>query len=131
MKPWNILVTGSNGLIGSEAAEYFDRLGHVVTGIDNNMRRTFFGAAGDTEWNLRRLKAATKRFTHADIDLRDRVKIFDLFAGQHFDVVLHCAAQPSHDKAGEIPLLDFEVNALGTVNLLESAIAHAPLVVLQ
>lgn len=126
MKPWNVLVTGSSGLIGSEAAEYFDRLGHAVTGIDNNMRRIFFGAAGDTEWNLRRLKAATRRFTHADIDLRDRAKVFDLFAGQHFDVVLHCAAQPSHDKAGEIPLLDFEVNAVATVYLLEATRQYCP-----
>jgi CDP-paratose 2-epimerase len=126
LKPWNVLVTGSNGLIGSEAAEHFDRLGHTVTGIDNNMRRTFFGTAGDTEWNLRRLKGATKRFTHADIDLRDRAKIFDLFAGQQFDVVLHCAAQPSHDKAGEIPLLDFEVNAVASVYLLEATRQYCP-----
>jgi CDP-paratose 2-epimerase len=126
LKPWNVLVTGSSGLIGSEAAEYFDRLGHTVTGIDNNMRRIFFGASGDTEWNLRRLKAATKRFTYADIDLRDRTKVFDLFAGQHFDVVLHCAAQPSHDKAREIPLLDLEVNAVATVYLLEATRQYCP-----
>ena len=126
MKPWNLLVTGSSGLIGSEAVEYFDRLGHTVTGIDNNMRRTFFGPSGDTEWNLQRLKRATKRFTHTDIDLRDRSAVFDLFARQHFDVVLHCAAQPSHDKAGEMPLLDFEVNAVATVCLLEATRQHCP-----
>src|SRR4029077_5910847 len=117
LKPWNVLITGSSGLIGSEAVEYFDRLGHTVTGIDKNMRRVFFGASGDTEWNLRRLQKSTKRFTYFDIDLRDRTRVFDLFAQQRFDVVVHCAAQPSHDKAGEVPLLDFEVNAVATVYL--------------
>jgi CDP-paratose 2-epimerase len=126
LKLWNILVTGSSGLIGSEAVEYFDGLGHTVIGVDNNMRRTFFGPPGDTGWNLRRLKAATKRFSHADIDLRDRASVFDLFTRQHFDVVLHCAAQPSHDKAGEIPLLDFEVNTVATVYLLEATRQHCP-----
>jgi CDP-paratose 2-epimerase len=126
LKPCNLLVTGSSGLIGSEAVEYFDRLGHTVTGIDNNMRRIFFGPPGDTEWNLQRLKRATKHFTHKDIDLRDRSAVFDLFARQHFDVVLHCAAQPSHDKAGTIPLVDFEVNALATVYLLEATRQHCP-----
>lgn len=126
MKPWNILVTGSSGLIGSEAVEYFDRLGNTVTGVDNNMRRTFFGPAGDTGWNLRRLKEATRRFTHVDMDLRDRTSILNLFTEQHFDVVLHCAAQPSHDKAGQIPLLDFEVNTIATVYLLEATRQHCP-----
>ena len=120
------MVTGSSGLIGSEAVEHFDRLGHSVTGIDNNMRRTFFGPSGDTEWNLRRLTKTTKRFAHVDIDLRDRAKLFDLFARQKFDAVLHCAAQPSHDKAREIPLLDFEVNAVATVYLLEATRQHCP-----
>jgi CDP-paratose 2-epimerase len=126
LKPWNVLITGSSGLIGSEAVEYFDRLGHTVTGIDNNMRRVFFGASGDTEWNLRRLQKSTKRFTYSDIDLRDRTRVFDLFAQQRFDVVVHCAAQPSHDKAGEVPLLDFEVNAVATVYLLEATRQHCP-----
>ena len=126
LKPWNVLITGSSGLIGSEAVEYFDRLGHTVTGIDNNMRRVFFGASGDTEWNLRRLQKSAKRFIYSDIDLRDRTRVFDLFAQQRFDVVVHCAAQPSHDKAGEVPLLDFEVNAVATVYLLEATRQHCP-----
>jgi len=126
LKPWNILVTGSSGLVGSEAVEYFDHLGHTVTGVDNNMRRTFFGPAGDTGWNLRRLKEATRRFTHVDMDLRDRASVLNLFTEQHFDVVLHCAAQPSHDKAGQIPLLDFEVNTIATVYLLEATRQHCP-----
>jgi CDP-paratose 2-epimerase len=126
LKPWNVLITGSSGLIGSEAVEYFDRQGHTVTGIDNNMRRVFFGPSGDTAWNLRRLQRSTKRFTYADIDLRDRARVFDLFTQERFDVVVHCAGQPSHDKAGEIPLLDFEVNAVATVYLLEATRQHSP-----
>jgi CDP-paratose 2-epimerase len=124
MKPWSILVTGSSGLIGSEAVEYFDRGGHRVTGVDNNMRRVFFGSAGDTLWNLERLKGATRRFTHAPLDIRDREAVLALFREHRFDLIVHCAAQPSHDKAGEIAFLDFEVNALGTVNLLEAARRH-------
>lgn len=126
MKTWNLLVTGSSGLVGSEVVEHFDRLGHTVTGIDNNMRRTFFGPCGDTEWNLRRLMNATKRFAHTDIDLRNRAKVFELFARQKFDAIVHCAAQPSHDKAREIPLLDFEINAVATVYLLEATRQYCP-----
>jgi CDP-paratose 2-epimerase len=121
-----VLVTGSSGLIGSEAVEHFDRQGHEVVGVDNNMRRVFFGRAGDTLWNLERLKSVTKRFTHAALDIRDRAGIEELFRTQRFDLIVHCAAQPSHDKAREIPRLDFEVNALGTVNLLEATRQHSP-----
>jgi CDP-paratose 2-epimerase len=126
MERMKVLVTGSSGLIGSEAVEHFDRQGHEVIGVDNNMRRVFFGAAGDTLWNLERLKGVTKRFTHAALDIRDRTAIEELFRTQRFDLIVHCAAQPSHDKAREIPLLDFEVNALGTVNLLETTRQHSP-----
>lgn len=126
MKHWNILVTGSSGLIGSEAVEYFDRQGHRVIGLDNNMRRTFFGVQGDTSWNLQRLKRLTKTFTHCDADIRDRERLSELFREHRFDLILHCAAQPSHDKAREIPLIDFEVNAMGTVNLLETTRQHCP-----
>jgi CDP-paratose 2-epimerase len=121
-----VLVTGSSGLIGSEAAEHFDRQGCRVIGVDNNMRRTFFGPAGDTLWNLERLKSATRQFTHAAIDIRDRDALDELFATHRPDLIIHCAAQPSHDKARDIPLLDFEVNALGTVNLLEATRQHCP-----
>jgi CDP-paratose 2-epimerase len=121
-----ILVTGSSGLIGSEAVEYFDRRGHKVVGVDNNMRREFFGPAGDTLWNLERLKRVTRSFTHSAMDIRDRVAIDKLFNARRFDLIVHCAAQPSHDKARDIPVLDFEVNALGTVNLLEAARQHCP-----
>src|SRR6266853_1721255 len=125
-KGMKVLVTGSSGLIGSEAVEHFDRQGHEVVGVDNNMRRVVFGPAGDTVWNLERLKSVTKRFKHAALDIRDRPAIDELFASQRFDLIVHCAAQPSHDKARDIPLLDFEVNALGTVNLLEATRQHSP-----
>jgi CDP-paratose 2-epimerase len=121
-----VLVTGSSGLIGSEAVEHFDRLGDQVFGIDNNMRQVFFGPAGDTSWNLERLKRNTKHFTHTSLDIRDRKSIEDLFRTHRFDLIVHCAAQPSHDKARDIPLLDFEVNALGTIQLLESTRQHSP-----
>jgi CDP-paratose 2-epimerase len=121
-----ILVTGSSGLIGSEAVEHFDREGREVIGVDNNMRRYFFGPSGDTTWNLERLRRCTSHFVHCDIDIRDRVRMFELFKENRFDLVVHCAAQPSHDKAKEIPLVDFEVNALGTVNLLEATRQHCP-----
>ena len=120
MRTVHILVTGSSGLIGSEAVEHFDRRGHRVTGMDNNMRREFFGPAGDTSWNLARLRSVTRNFRPLDLDIRDRRRLLDLFKSERFDLILHCAAQPSHDKAREIPLVDFEVNALGTLNLLEA-----------
>ena len=126
MKTKTVLVTGSSGLVGSEAVEYFDGQGHRVIGVDNNMRRLFFGDLGDTTWNLERLRNVTKNFTHADLDIRDRSALEALFRGHRFDLIAHCAAQPSHDKAREIPLLDFEVNALGTVNLLEATRLHCP-----
>lgn len=122
----NILVTGSSGLIGSEAVTYFDARGHRVWGVDNNMRREFFGPAGDTSWNLRRLTEITRRFTHVDRDIRDRPGIFDLFGQTRFALIIHCAAQPSHDRAASIPLVDFDVNAVGTVNLLEATRQHCP-----
>jgi CDP-paratose 2-epimerase len=126
MKNKNILVTGSSGLIGSEAVQYFDQQGHTVHGIDNNMRKIFFGEAGDTTWNLQRLKKAAGRFVHHEVDIRDRGKLEELFRNHRFDLIVHCAAQPSHDKAKEIPILDFEVNALGTVHLLECTRLHCP-----
>ena len=119
-----ILVTGSSGLIGSEAVEHFDRQGHQVIGVDNNMRRVFFGDPGDTTWNLERLRSVTRNFTHFNLDIRDRSALKELFRKHKFDLIVHCAAQPSHDKAREIPILDFEVNALGTVNLLEATRLH-------
>jgi CDP-paratose 2-epimerase len=124
--PKTILVTGSSGLIGSEAVQHFDRLGHTVIGIDNNMRREFFGPAGDTGWNLERLQSTTRHFSPHALDIRDRAALEALFRAHRFDLIVHCAAQPSHDKARDIPILDFEVNALGTLHLLEATRQHSP-----
>lgn len=121
-----VLVTGSSGLIGSEAVSYFDQRGFAVTGIDNNMRRSFFGPDGDTTANLEHLRRTTKRFTHHATDIRERDAILALFAELRPDLILHCASQPSHDLAKDRPFDDFEVNALATLNLLEAARRHTP-----
>lgn len=116
------LVTGSSGLIGSEAAKFFHSKGMSVVGIDNNMRRYFFGNDGDTSWNTEQLKRSLKRFTHYTTDIRDENAIFKLFQelGSEISVVVHAAAQPSHDWAAKEPLTDFSVNASGTLILLEA-----------
>jgi CDP-paratose 2-epimerase len=119
-----VLVTGSSGLIGSEAVQHYGGLGYEVHGIDNNMRAVFFGPQGDTTWNLRRLQDEVPQFVHHDIDIRDRDGVFSLFRDNSFELVIHCAAQPSHDRAAAIPLLDFDVNATGTLNLLEATRQH-------
>lgn len=121
-----VLVTGSSGLIGSEAVEHYSRRGCEVHGVDNNMRKVFFGPSGDTSWNLRRLRRVAPEFIHHDLDIRSRDQIGALFQTHGFDLVVHCAAQPSHDRAAAFPLLDFEVNAMGTINLLEATRLHAP-----
>jgi CDP-paratose 2-epimerase len=120
------LVTGSSGLIGSEAVAFLDERGFRVIGVDNNMRRDFFGADGDTTWNLERLRGATRHFEHRDLDVRDRDAILRLLADERPDLVVHCAAQPSHDLAASRPFDDFEVNAVGTLNLLEGARQSCP-----
>ncbi|MGC9449600.1 NAD-dependent epimerase/dehydratase family protein [Cereibacter sphaeroides] len=121
-----ILVTGSAGLIGSEAARHYDALGHEVVGVDNNMRRSFFGPDGDTSWQRQRLEQSCSRYRHAAIDIRDRAAVARLFEEFRPEAIVHCAAQPSHDLAAKIPFDDFEVNALGTLNLLEAARQHTP-----
>ena len=115
-----ILVTGSSGLIGSAVVEHFDRAGHEVWGVDNNMRADFFGEGGDTRWNQQRLTTVCERFTHHEMDIRDRAKVLELFKSLRPDAVVHTAAQPSHDLAASRPFDDFDVNAVGTLNLLEA-----------
>lgn len=122
----NILVTGSSGLIGSEAVSHFDAQGHTVLGMDNNLRMDFFGPKGDTRWNLARLRATTRTFAHFDIDIRNRQAVFDFFHEHRPDAVIHCAAQPSHDLSRQRPLDDFDVNTVGTVNLLEATRRFCP-----
>ena len=121
-----VLVTGSSGLIGSEAVAFFDERGFVVTGVDNNMRADFFGPKGDTTWNRHRLESQCKQFTHVELDIRNRQGVDHLFNASGFDLVIHAAAQPSHDLAAKRPFDDFDVNAVGTLNLLEACRQHCP-----
>jgi len=115
-----ILVTGSSGLIGGEVVNFFSEMNYKVIGIDNNMREIFFGKKGSTLNNLKRLETENKSFTNYSIDIRNRALIDELIKRERPNIIVHTAAQPSHDKAAEIPFLDFEVNALGTLNLLEA-----------
>jgi CDP-paratose 2-epimerase len=115
-----ILVTGSSGLIGSEVCTYFSGKGHSIHGIDNNQRMEFFGPQGDTSWRQKELSDNLNDFTHHVLDIRDRTKVLDLIKLIKPDAIVHTAAQPSHDKAASIPFDDFDVNAVGTLNLLEA-----------
>src|SRR5215472_12138201 len=121
-----ILVTGSNGLIGSEVCLYFADRGFEVHGIDNNQRTVFFGPQGDTRWNQRRLEENIPNFYHHEIDIRDRNAIDGMVQVVRPSVIVHGAAQPSHDLAATIPFDDFDTNAVGTLNLLEAARRHCP-----
>jgi CDP-paratose 2-epimerase len=121
-----VIVTGSSGLIGSAAVRHWDAAGDEVIGIDNDMRATFFGPDGSTKWNQSRLEKETTNFRTEAIDIRDRDRLLDLFNNEPPDLIVHCAAQPSHDRAAAIPFLDFEVNANGTLNLLEATRQFAP-----
>lgn len=118
--PQTVLITGSSGLIGSEAVTYFHAIKARVHGIDNNMRADFFGPAGDTSWNLARLKEECPGFVHHAVDIRDRNAVLQTMDELRPDLIVHAAAQPSHDLAAERPFDDFDVNAVGTLNLLEA-----------
>ncbi|MBW6435995.1 NAD-dependent epimerase/dehydratase family protein [Actinoplanes hulinensis] len=123
-----VVITGSAGLIGSEAVRHFAALGMDVVGVDNDMRGYFFGADGSTQWNLQRLvKEVGDRYTHHSVDIRDRDGLDKLFAGlgSNVGLVIHAAAQPSHDWAAREPFTDFDVNAVGTINMLEATRRHA------
>jgi CDP-paratose 2-epimerase len=123
-----VLVTGSAGLVGSEAARLFHERGHRVVGIDNDMRRVFFGEEASTAWNRARLESELPRYRHVAIDIRDVPAVEQLFGeiGHEVAVVIHAAAQPSHDWAATDPMMDFTVNANGTLVLLECLRRHSP-----
>jgi CDP-paratose 2-epimerase len=116
-----VIITGSGGLIGSECARMLGGDGWAVIGVDNDMRQQFFGAAGTTRPVVRDLLDSVPGYRHLDLDIRDRQGIRDLFAGERPDFIIHTAAQPSHDKAASIPYDDFDVNAVGTMNVLVAA----------
>jgi CDP-paratose 2-epimerase len=122
------IVTGSSGLIGSETVRFLHEQGLDVVGVDNNLRRYFFGDDGSVHWNTERLKQDLSRFTHHDDDIRDAERMDALFREHGKDIVLvvHAAAQPSHDWAAIEPATDFSVNATGTLVLLEATRRFAP-----
>ncbi|MBW4506926.1 MAG: NAD-dependent epimerase/dehydratase family protein [Scytonematopsis contorta HA4267-MV1] len=121
-----LLVTGSSGLIGSEVVEYFCAQGWEVYGIDNNQRADFFGSGGDTRWNQRRLLEKYKNFKHIELDIRDRQGVLACIEQLRPNMLVHTAAQPSHDLAASRPFDDFDVNAVGTLNLLEATRQFSP-----
>ena len=122
------IITGSSGLIGSETARFLHGQGMDVVGVDNDLRAYFFGDAASTKWNAERLERDLPGIRLESIDIRDADGIDALFAryGSQISLVVHCAAQPSHDWAAREPRTDFGVNAVGTLNLLESTRVHAP-----
>jgi CDP-paratose 2-epimerase len=126
MRRQNLLVTGAAGLIGSETVRHFAALGWSVHGIDNNMRADFFGPDGDTTWNLQRLQRDVPTYRHHVIDIRDRAAVLRMLEELPVDLIVHAAAQPSHDLAASRPFDDFDVNAGGTLNLLEATRRHRP-----
>lgn len=122
------IVTGSSGLVGSETVKFLHAQGMDVVGIDNDLRAYFFGKDASTAWNTRQLESSLSRFTHVAADIRDADAIDRVFAqyGSDVSLIVHTAAQPSHDWAAREPLTDFTVNANGTLILLEAARKHCP-----
>jgi CDP-paratose 2-epimerase len=121
-----ILVTGSAGLVGSEAVRFFCDKGYEVIGIDNDMRKYFFGNEASTSWNSQNLQRQYSRYRHITTDIRDNSEINALFSKNDFEFILHTAAQPSHDWAAREPQTDFSINANGTLNLLEATRKYHP-----
>lgn len=121
-----VLVTGSAGLIGSEAVRFFAHVGFKVIGVDNNSRQYFFGPSASTSWNRDKLKKEIKGYTHYNLDIRNEKGINKIFQENKIDLIIHAAAQPSHDWAAREPLTDFTINALGTLVLLEAYRKFAP-----
>ena len=121
-----LLVTGSGGLIGSEAVQYFSQKGFNVIGLDNNQREVFFGASGSVQSTIDELTKSFENYKHFEIDVRDFKSLEKIFLENEIHYILHAAAQPSHDLAAKIPFEDFYTNAVGTLNILECMRTHAP-----
>lgn len=122
----HVLITGSGGLIGSESVKFFSQKGFSVTGIDNDMRRYFFGDEASTSWNVSKIRKEVPSYNHISADIRDKDAIEQIFQNRHYDIIVHCAAQPSHDWAAREPYTDFEINAFGTLILLENFRKYTP-----
>jgi len=123
-----VLITGSAGLIGSEAAQFYCERGYLVIGIDNDMRRSFFGDDASTRWKREALLRDYPQYSHHDVDIRDRAAVERVFQeyGRDIELVIHAAAQPSHDWAARDPHTDFTINAHGTLTLLEATRQFCP-----
>lgn len=121
-----VLVTGGSGLIGSEVVRHYAAFGSEVLGIDNNLRSFFFGLDGDTEWNRKLLSVEYSNFESLPLDIRDFEAMKRIVGEFEPNLIVHCAAQPSHDKAADFPLIDFGVNAQGTINMLEAMRLQQP-----
>jgi len=123
-----VLVTGSAGLVGSESVRFFCEKGFDVVGIDNDMRKVFFGEEASTRWNQKVLEETYQSYTHFGVDIREEEAIGNIFKKYNEDIslIIHCAAQPSHDWAAKDPVTDFTVNANGTLNLLENTRNYCP-----
>ena len=123
-----VIITGSSGLVGSEAVNFFCDKGFDVIGIDNNLRKFFFGRDGSTLWIKNNLIKRNKKFKNFNIDIRNfngLEKVFKKYR-KNISLIIHCAAQPSHDYGKKFPVLDFNVNATGTLNLLELTKIYCP-----
>ena len=123
-----VIITGSTGLVGSESVNFFSDKGFEVVGIDNNLRKFFFGDDGSTNWIKNKLLKRNKKFKNFNLDIRNRLGIEKIFKKykKNISLVIHCAAQPSHDYGKNFPEIDFSVNATGTLNLLEATKKHCP-----
>ena len=123
-----VIITGSSGLVGSEAVNFFSKKGFDVFGIDNNLRKFFFGKDGSTLWVKNKLLKSNKRFKNFSIDIRNFNSLDKIFKkySKNIALIIHCAAQPSHDYGKSYPKIDFNVNATGTLNLLELTKKHCP-----
>ena len=124
-----VVITGSTGLVGSEAVNFFCDKGFDVLGIDNNLRKFFFGPDGSTSWVKKNLLKRNKKFKNFNIDIRNFQVIEKIFKKykKNISLIIHCAAQPSHDYGKRNPILDFNVNATGTLNLLELTKLYCPI----
>ena len=124
-----VLITGSNGLVGSESVQFFSKKGFDVVGIDNNLRQFFFGKNSSTLWVKKELiKNNRKNFKPLNIDIRNYNSLEKVFKKyrKYISLIIHCAAQPSHDYGKNYPLLDFDINAKGTLNMLELTKIYSP-----
>ena len=122
------LITGSNGLVGSESVNFFSKKGFDIVGIDNNLREFFFGKDGSTHWVKKKIKKEIKQYSHYNVDIRSYQSLEKIFKKykKYISIIIHCAAQPSHDYGKNFPILDFNVNATGTLNLLELTKIYCP-----